>query len=200
MTTPTPPDPILDALNRMGPQAPVQQTWMVTIFGCGDRPSVACSTDLSLAYTHFLQNLYVLAALFPDHSFTIVGNDSDAALMGLSVYLDDVLRLTLQPAGWIEAHVVYPDAVQKAPTSFEEVAPALLSAMARRGEIDRAEAERFLHSLTAQAFVHDVDEPIRSAAITEDAVADHVTPERQQAAWLSLKNARSMLAWKAPLG
>jgi len=190
-------NPIADALNRGHGQEFPPTTWLVMLVGVGPRPHVTCSTDLALAYTEFLQTLYMVLTMAQDGEFKIAADDYDGALMGLSVYFDDSLILCLQPAGSITPHVAHPDAVQGAPESFEAAAPILLAAMARRAQLGAAESQRFRHSIVARVCSTDIDESILSGAISEPDVAGKFPKERLDVAWKSLLDARAMVAMTA---
>ncbi len=167
-------------------------TWVVMLFGDGPRPHVTCSQNIALAYSDFLGLLRILITLGRDASFRIAGDDDDAALMGLSVYMDDDLVLVLQPAGTIVPHHESP-AFEAPFDSFERMAPVLLEAMARRAGFTSEDVERYIHSIVARAFAVDVDEAIIEEAYTEDLVKGQYAPNLVAKAWKHLTSARTMV-------
>ena len=149
-------DALLETLNARDDE-PIPLTWLVMQFGAGPRPHVAVSGHLELALAHFYQLAYMIVALDPASEYKVAGGDEDYALRGLSLYADDILRLTLQPAPTITPHPLHRVAATLPDDSFEVTARLLLAALEMRHELSEEVTRQFMNSAVARSFVHDVD-------------------------------------------
>ena len=156
-------DALLDAMNAEDHE-PIPPTWLVMQFGAGPRPQVAVSGHLELALVYFYQLTYMIVALDPASEYKVAGGDEDYALRGLSLYADDILRLTLQPAPAITPHPLHRAAATLPGDSFEVTARLLLAALEKRHELSDDVTRAFLNSTVARSFVEDVDEVLRDEA------------------------------------
>lgn len=172
----------------------IQTTWVVMLFGVGIRPHISCSTDVSLAYTAFLQSMRLLMPLAREVDFRMAGDDVDGALSGLSLYMNDALVLSLQPAATIIPHMEPGTKTWNVPfDSFEQAAPMLLAAMKKRSKYTDEDAEKVGHSAVAYAFARDVDDEMIKSAATELSVKDRFPAEQVERLWEQINTARTMM-------
>lgn len=190
---------IADALNAQPDQATPPTTWLVMQFGLGTRPRVTCSTNRHLAIADFLQHLRMICLLFPEATFKLLGDDDDGALCGLSLYQDDQLALTLQPAGGIVPHPLFPDLPPIPATTFAEAAPLLLAAIQRRSETSSADRAAYLNSGVANSWRYDIDTVLLEQAHSESDVSRMFPRDLVDAAWRAISTSRVMTTIVVPV-
>lgn len=188
----------LDALNSGHVDPAPEPVWVVLQFGRGRRPSIACSTQLDLAIASFMQTAYITAALFPEETFSIVGDDDDAALQGLCLYIGDVLTAALQPAAGIVRHPRFPSLPGLPAPTFAASAPLLLAALSKRTKVGKRETEKLLHSQVAYSWLRDPNQ--RGPSVTEAEARKRVSPAQIDAIWDAMASARVMETMTATIG
>ena len=189
-------DALLEALNARDDE-PIPPTWLVMQFGAGPRPHVAVSGHLELALAHFYQLAYMIVALDPASEYKVAGGDEDYALRGLSLYADDILRLTLQPAPTITPHPLHRVAATLPDDSFEVTARLLLAALEMRHELSEEVTRQFMNSAVARSFVHDVDVVMLEESVPLTVVKSEFghSSGHVERMWEWLQNSRVMLAY-----
>lgn len=192
-------DPLTDALNAGQSDPAPPTTWVVMQFGAGQRPHVACSTNLALAIAHFFELAHMIVLLDPEGEYQLAADDDSADIQGLSLFQGELLALVLQPAGGLVRHPLQPTLPSLPADSFEASAPLLLAALQMRKTLDGAGAARFLNSSVARSWSRDLDEAIRAEALTEEGVADKFQPAELCAVWEAISTARTMQCLVAPL-
>ncbi len=185
---------VQDALNS-GPQPSVQGTWVVMLFGSSQRPTIACSTSLDLALTHFYALARMVVTLLRDEEYRLAGDDDDAALRGFSLFIGKELVLVLQPAGSITPHPVHAGVARLVGGSFEKAAPAVLAALGRRKDLGLDDVKALMHSTVAIEFSRDIDEPIQERSISEDEVREVVPRKAADLVWKAICESRTMLTY-----
>lgn len=169
-------------------------TWVIMQFGVPARPTVNATNDLRLALENFFQLLRLIATVKQKSAFKIASEDRDPSLRGLSVFADDKLVLTLQPAASVRTDRERETSLQGLPSSFRGIARMLLVGLSERHELTQVDVERFQNTSVGRSFRLDADRARLDDALGEDAVPSDTTQEERVQHWDMLMGANTRIA------
>ena len=169
-------------------------TWVVMQFGLATRPTVNVSHDLRLALENFFQLLRLVASIKIVSKFKIASEDHDPSMCGLTVFVDDKVVLTLQPAMRLREDRERGSLMPDVQGNFRDIARILLAAIDARNDLIPAEADKLATTSVGLSFVINADEKLLAQALTEESARSIVDPVVSDAVWQMMLNANTKLA------